>query len=451
VDNLYIKNMDNLLVSDNNKLREIGLKIVNHSLLFADPYSATKKMINLDGKILRVNNYKIDLSKKGNIYVFGGGKAAYKVAKALEEILQDKIVEGLIILKEGYKGSLKTVKIRRASHPIPNNAGFEAVKEIRQLISKLSEEDIVFWINTGGISALAPFPVKEISLDDKRYINQLLLSCGANIAEINTVRTHLSEIKGGKLALEILPAEIVNLIVSDNPGDPINVGPTGLDYTTFSDAISILKQYGLWKNFPERAKKYLLNPPPEMENPKTFGRFQEKVHSFILVNNRMACQGALVKAREEGFNSMLISTLIEGESKEVAKVHAAIGKEIIISGQPIRPPACIVSGGETVVTVKGNGIGGSNLEFALAAAIEIQDIDDILIISLGTDGTDGPTDAAGAIVDGNTVRKAKRIGIEPKDFLRRNDSYNFFRLINDLIITGHTGTNVMDIRIVLVK
>ena len=448
---MYIKNIEELLLADHNSLKETGLHIINSALIAVDPFKATKTLIHLDGDILKIGSLQFDLSKKKNIYVLGGGKAVYPIAKALEEILQEKIKEGLIIVKEGHQGILEKIKIRKAAHPIPDQAGFNAAKEIRIIAEKAQEEDMVFWINTGGISALAPLPVTFITLEEKKQINQLLLSSGANIKQINTVRSHLSDIKGGKLALSILPAEIINLIVSDNPGDPLDVGPTGLDHTTFSEAIDILKQYGLWDRFPESAKKYLLTATPDLETPKNYGKFQSFVHSFMLVRNKMACQGAIDKAKEFGFHALFLSSCIEGESREVAKVHAAIGKEVTSSGNPITCPACIVSGGETVVTVKGEGLGGSNLEFALAAAIEIEGMDNIVMVSLGTDGTDGPTPAAGAIVDGNTVRKAKNLGLNPIEFLRRNDSYNFFNNLNDLIITGHTDTNVMDIRLVLIK
>lgn len=448
---MYIKNIKEFLLADRNSLKEIGLRIINNALIAANPYIATKTLICLDGEILSIGSLQFDLSKKKNIYVLGGGKAVYPVAKALEEILQEKITEGLIIVKEGHQGILEKIKIRKAAHPIPDQAGFNAAREIKTIAEKAQEEDMVFWINTGGISALAPLPVTFITLDEKKYIHQLLLSSGANIKEINTVRSHLSDIKGGKLALSIFPAEIINLIVSDNPGDPLNVGPTGLDSTTFSEAISILKRYDLWDKFPESAKKYLLTATPDLETPKNFGKFQSFVHSFMLVRNKMACQGAIAKAKELGFRALFLSSCMEGESREVAKVHAAIGKEVISSGNPITRPACVVSGGETVVTVKGDGLGGSNLEFALAAAIEIEGIDNMVMVSLGTDGTDGPTHAAGAIVDGNTVRKAKKLGLDPVEFLKRNDSFHFFKKLNDLIITGHTDTNVMDIRLVLIK
>lgn len=448
---MYIKNIEKLLLADGNSLKETGLRIINSALIAVDPYRATKTLIHLDGEILSISSHQFDLSKKKNIYVLGGGKAVYPVAKALEEILQEKIKEGLIIVKKGHQGILEKIKIRKAAHPIPDQAGFNAAKEIKTIAEKAQEEDMVFWINTGGISALAPLPVTFITLEEKKCIHQLLLSSGANIKEINTVRSHLSDIKGGKLALSIFPAEIINLIVSDNPGDPLHVGPTGLDHTTFSEAIAILKRYDLWDRLPESAKKYLLAATPALENPKNYGKFQSFVHSFMLLRNKMACEGAIDKAKELGFHALFLSSCVEGESREVAKVHAAIGKEVISSGNPITRPACVVSGGETVVTVKGEGLGGSNLEFALAAAIEIEGMDNIVMVSLGTDGTDGLTPAAGAIVDGNTVRKAKKLGLSPIEFLKRNDSYHFFKNLDDLIITGHTDTNVMDIRLVLIK
>jgi len=448
---MYIKNTKELVSHGYKELREAGLSIINNALHAVDPYIATKNFIKLHREILTIGHLYFDLSKKENIYILGGGKAVFPVAKALEEILSERIKEGLIIVKKNHYGNLKKIKIKEAAHPIPDKAGFYTAKEIKKIAEKAQEKDLVFWINTGGISALAPLPVFPITLEEKRLVHKLLLSSGANIKEINTVRSHLSEIKGGKLALSIFPAEIINLIVSDNPGDPLNVGPTGLDYTTFSEAISVLRRYDLWDKFPESAKDYLQNATPELETPKDFGKFKSKVHSFILVKNSMACIGAIKVAKEIGFNTLFVSSYIEGESREVAKVHTAIGKEIISTGNPIISPACIVSGGETVVTVRGNGLGGSNLEFALAAAIEIDGIDNIIILSLGTDGTDGPTDAAGAIVDKNTINRARKIGLDPLEYLKQNNSYDFFKKLNDLIITGYTDTNVMDIRLLLVK
>lgn len=449
--NMYIKNKDEILLNDSDQLKEAGLSIINDALNAVNPYLAVKRLIGLKRNVLSIGSFHIDLSNKKNIYVLGGGKAVFPVAKALEEILGEKINEGLIVVKKGHQGILKKIKIREADHPVPNQDGFNAAKEIKKIAEKAKKKDLVFWINTGGISALAPSPVDSITLKEKKVIHELLLSSGANIKEINTVRSHLSDIKGGKLALSIFPAEIINLIVSDNPGDPMNVGPTGLDHTTFSEAVSIIKRYNLWDKFPESAKKYLLAATPELETPKDYGNFKSLVHSFLLVKNSMACLGAIERAEKLGFNSLFLSSYIEGESREVAKVHAAIGKEIISSGHPISRPACIVSGGETVVTVKGNGLGGSNLEFALAAAIEIKKMENIVILSIGSDGTDGPTEVAGAIVDGNTVKRAMKFGLNPIDYLERNDSYHFFKPLNDLILTGHTDTNVMDIRLLLVK
>jgi len=280
---MYIKNTKELISHGYKELREAGLSIINNALHAVDPYLATKNFIKLNGEILTVGSLHVDLSKKNNIYILGGGKAVFPVAKALEEILGGSIKEGFIVVKKGHHGNLKKVKIREAAHPIPDKAGFYAAKEIKKIAEKAQEKDLVFWINTGGISALAPLPVSAITLEEKRLIHELLLSSGANIKEINTVRSHLSDIKGGKLALSIFPAEIINLIVSDNPGDPLNVGPTGLDYTTFSEAISVLKRYDLWDKFPESAKEYLQNATPELETPKDFEEFKSRVHSFILV------------------------------------------------------------------------------------------------------------------------------------------------------------------------
>lgn len=238
---MYIKNKEEILLKDSNQLKKAGLSIINDALNAVNPYLAVKRLIGLKRNVLSIGSFHIDLSNKKNIYVLGGGKAVFPVAKALEEILGEKINEGLIIVKKGHQGILKKINIREASHPIPNQDGFNAAKEIKSIADKAEKKDLVFWINTGGISALAPLPVTSVTLNEKKVIHELLLSSGANIKEINAVRSHLSDIKGGKLALSIFPAEIINLIVSDNPGDPMNVGPTGLDNTTFSEAVSIKK------------------------------------------------------------------------------------------------------------------------------------------------------------------------------------------------------------------
>jgi len=450
---MYVKNREKLISHGYKRGREAALDIIEYALRAADPYIVAKNLVKLDGDTLTVGSLRFDLSQRGNIYVLGAGKATFPIAKALEEILGERITEGLIIVKRGQNGKLKKIKVREASHPLPDIDGFRAAKEIMEIAKKAQRKDIVFCAITGGSSALAPLPIPGVSLEEKRKINELLLTSGATIREVNAVRKHLSNIKGGKLALSILPAEIINLTVSDATGDPLDyiTGPTVPDTSTFPEAISVLKKYNLWDKFPKSAIEYLQNATPELETPKDFGKFSSLVHSFILVKSRMVCEAASKKAKELGFNALFLSSFVEGEAREVAKVHTAIAKEIISTGNPIRPPACVISGGETTVTVKGNGLGGRNLEFALASAMEIDGLDGVVILSAGTDGTDGPTDAAGGIVDGTTVKRARELSLDPLEYLKRNDSYHFFDKLNDLVITGPTNTNVMDIRLVLVS
>jgi len=450
---MYVKNRENLISHGCKEERKVVLDIVEHALRAADPYVATKKLVKLHGEALTVGPLRFDLSRRGNIYVLGAGKATFPIAKALEEILGERITEGLIIVKRGQNERLRRIEVREASHPLPDRAGFEAAKKMMGIARKAQEKDIVFCAITGGSSALAPLPIPGISLEEKRQINELLLKSGATIREINAVRKHLSKIKGGKLALSIFPAEIINLTVSDVTGDPLDyiTGPTVPDTSTFSEAISVLKRYNLWDKFPKSAIDYLQNATPDMETPKDFGRFNSIVHSFVLIKSRIVCEAAVEKARELGFNTLFLSSFIEGEAREVAKVHTAIIKEILSTGNPVSPPACVISGGETTVTVKGDGLGGRNLEFVLASAIEIDGLDGVVVLSLGTDGTDGPTDAAGSVADWITVKRAKKLNLDPLEYLGRNDSYHFFSQLNDLIITGPTNTNVMDIRLVLVR
>jgi len=298
-------------------------------LCAADPYVATRNLIGLQGEDLTVGPLHFDLSRRGNIYILGAGKATLPIAKALEETLGERITEGIIIIKKGQDGTLEKIKIRRASHPLPDNEGLDAAKEVQRIAAKAQENDIVLCAITGGSSALMPLPVSNITLEEKRRINELLLASGATIREINTIRKHLSDIKGGKLALSIFPAEILNLTVSDVTGDPLDyiTGPTVPDTSTFSEAISILKKYNLWGKLPESAICYLQNATPELETPKNFGKFESLVHSFILIRSGTICEAASVKARELGFKPLILTTTLEGESREVGIVFAGIAKE----------------------------------------------------------------------------------------------------------------------------
>ena len=300
-----------------------------------------------------------------------------------------------------------------------------------------------------------PLPRNGITLADKRKITEDLLKCGATINEINTVRKHISGVKGGWLAKKAYPATVLSLILSDVLGDPLDFiasGPTVPDSTTFSDAVKILKKYRLWEKAPESIRRVLTEGEKGLipETPKAGDEAFEKVFSVVIGNCRDACMVACESLKSEGLNILLLTSLLEGEARHVGTVLASVAREIAVSGNPVQKPAAIVVGGETTVTVAGKGKGGRNQEIALAAALKIKGLDGCDVASLSTDGVDGPTDAAGALADGKTVTRAEKAGLKAENFLAENDSYNFFSKLDDLIFTGPTGTNVNDISVVVV-
>jgi len=447
---MYIQNRNELVSHGYREGRKAVIDIIEHALQAVDPYRATRELVHLEGGILSVGYLNFDLSKGGDMYLLGMGKATFPIAKAMEEILGERITEGLIIVKEGQKGDLKRVKVREASHPLPDSRGLEAAKEMRAIAERARAGDIVFCAITGGSSALAPLPVSDVSLEEKRGIHELLLHSGATIREINAVRKHLSDIKGGKLALSIFPAEIINLTVSDVTEDPLDyiTGPTVLDTSTFEDAILVLKKYDLLWRVPGSALDYLQRATPEMENPKDFGNMP--VHTFVLVKSSTICKAASNRAQKLGFASMILTLTLEGESREAGIAFARIGAEIQRCSKPLTPPCVVVAGAETTVTIHGQcGEGGPNQEFALSAALQL-DNEGVVIAAIDSDGTDGPTDIAGGIVDASTAERAKEKDIDISGHSSHHNASPVLRELNDAVITGHTGTNVNDLKILLV-
>jgi len=378
------------------------------------------------------------------------------MAASLERILGSRITAGWVNVKYGHGQKLKRIRIQEAGHPLPDRKGLEGSQEMVRLLGQLTPQDLVIFLISGGGSALLPLPVPGVSLEEKQAATNLLLGCGATIQEINTVRKHLSVIKGGGLAKIVYPATLVTLILSDVIGDPLDAiasGPTVPDPTTFEDCARILSRYGLWEKVPLSVANHIregLEGRKEetvKENDPAFS----KVYNLVVGNNLLAMKAAQKAAKAMGYRTLLLSSLIEGETREVAKVHTAVAKEVLLSGNPISSPACILSGGETTVTLRGKGKGGRNQEFALASSIELAGWEGIVLLSAGTDGTDGPTDAAGAFADGKTLSRAKTLGLDPWSFLKENDSYSFFEQLGDLLMTGPTGTNVMDLRILLIR
>jgi len=393
------------------------------------------------------------------LLIIGFGKAAVAMGHAAEDSLYDLITDGLLITKHGHSNQnlpLKKIKVLEAGHPIPDEYGYAGTAEVVRLLQKADESTLVLCLISGGGSALLVSPCSEITLQEKQTVSELLLISGAEISELNTVRKHISAVKGGRLAEIGFPARIISLILSDVIGDRLDViasGPTAPDKTTFNDAHKVLKKYELLDRIPESVLRVIDDGIKGRipDTPKEGNPLFSAVENIIIGSNRIALNAAKQKAEDFGFETEIISSELQGESREVGEWLAEKAKDIKESiKQGGKASRCIISGGETTVTVKGKGLGGRNMELALAFAKEIEGIDGITFLSAGTDGTDGPTDAAGAIVDGKTVETARAAGLNPEVYLNNNDSYNFFKKIDGLLITGPTGTNVMDIQIIIV-
>jgi len=437
------------------KLREDALAIFQAGLKAVDPVNALKRHVKLHKDMLAVGNREYDLSSYKGIYVIGAGKASVAMAQPIEELLAERIKSGFINVKYGHALPLNIIQVNEAGHPIPDEAGLSGAKKIVKLLSQTGEKDLVLFLISGGGSALLPYPVEGLTLEDKQKMTKLLLEVGATIHETNVLRKHVSRVKGGRLAKLAYPSVLISLILSDVIGDKLDSiasGPTVPDESTFGDCLSILEKYSLREKISPAVLEFLAEGAQgrQEETPKADDPAFQQTQNIIIGSNILAVKAAQKKAEELKYNSLVLSTLIEGETRQVAKLHAAIAKEILNTGNPLQKPACIISGGETTVTIRGQGLGGRNQEFALAAAIEIDGKDEVVILSGGTDGTDGPTDAAGAIADNTTVSRAQALKLNAEAHLSENDSYHFFQPLDDLIITGPTYTNVMDLRLVMV-
>jgi hydroxypyruvate reductase len=377
------------------------------------------------------------------------------MAQAIEEILGERIEAGIINVKYGHTLPLDVITLNEVGHPVPDEAGLRGAKQIVKFLEKTSEKDLVLCLISGGGSALMPYPVEGITLDEKRQLTQILLDCGATIKEMNVLRKHVSRVKGGKLARLAYPATLVTLILSDVIGDDLESiasGPTVPDRSTYSDCLRILEKYSVEDKIPrsilDHFKKGIqgfIEETPKVGDPSFI-----KTQNVIVASNTLALQAAKRKSDELGYNGLILSSSIEGETKDVAHDHAAIAREILTTDLPVSKPACVISGGETTVTIRGKGKGGRNQEFVLAAAIAIEGLETVVVLSGGTDGTDGPTDATGAFADGTTVSRAMNQGLNAHEYLLNNDSYSFFNPLGDLLKTGPTFTNVMDLRLIMV-
>jgi len=403
----------------------------------------------------------LEADRHEGIYLAGIGKAAAPMAHAVESVLGDHLRAGLIIVKDGHGGPLEKTEVLEASHPQPDARGERAARKLtRFLKGNLTPDDLLVFLISGGGSALFPLPVSDLTLEDKQRVTAVLIRCGADIHEINTIRKHLSQVKGGRLLDFTNGARVLSLVLSDVIGDEfasIASGPTAGDPTTFADCLEIVDRYGIADELPQAAVDYLRRgdsggPNGPAETPKPGDSRFETVKNVLVANNFRALLRAADAARRAGLEPLILSSSIDGNTNDVAKAHVALAREVLSSGHPLSPPCCIISGGETTVQLRGDGKGGRNMEFVLQCAHEVRHWPDrpVLFCSLGSDGTDGPTDAAGAVASLDTLRKAREHGLDTADFLRRNDSYHFFEPLGDLIKTGPTRTNVMDLRFVLV-
>lgn len=436
-------------------MRDNAIEIFQAGLRAVAPGAAIKSFCQLDGEILQVDGQSYDLSLFKNIYVLGAGKAGASMAKAIEDILGERISKGIITVKYGHLEKLAKIKTHEGSHPVPDENGYLGAQAIFRLASAADKNTLVICLISGGGSALMPLPVDGVTLEDKQDATKVLLSCGATIHEINAVRKHLSVIKGGGLARAVYPATLITLILSDVVGDDLDSiasGPCVCDSKTFADCKAIFSKYSIDDEIPASVLQYidlgLAGKVPETV--KAGQGVFEATQNVIVAGNFKALLKAKEKADELGYNTLLLSSMIEGETRDVASNHIAIAREIQAHGYPVQKPACLLSGGETTVTIKGAGKGGRNQEFVLASALKMTGMDNIVILSAGTDGTDGPTDAAGAIADQNTLQRAALKELEPQKYLENNDSYHFFNTLDDLYKTGPTNTNVMDLRIILI-
>jgi glycerate-2-kinase len=444
-----IKNRNELLSHGNRDGRRVVLDVLESAICAMDGRKLVRKSVAMEGDSLRVGSLTFDFSKIGDVYVIGGGKGSLSIAEGLEEILGSRIKRGVVIEKVGQGRKLKWVDVVEAAHPVPNEDGVRATREILEIADSANANDLVFVCVTGGCSALMTLPVDGVTLNDVKELTEQLLMCGAPLLDINTVRKHISKVMGGRLAIRVHPAQTVGLIIVDEV-EGLPWGPTVPDTTTFQDAVHVLKKYSLLDAVPVSVRQHLEKGDPEQETPKIldFQREKVKVHNLVLANSESLCEAAQKRAEELGCNAMILSTALEGESREAGAMLACISKEVEEHMRPLHPPCVLIVGGETTVRILGqHGEGGRNQEFALAASLKIEGTRKIVIASVGTDGTDGPTDAAGAIADGYSAERAREMKIDEYENLAKHNSYQVFSQLEDAIFTGPTGTNVMDLRL----
>jgi hydroxypyruvate reductase len=422
-----------------------------------EPGRAVARFLSRDGDVLRAGDAETRLAKGASVRLVAAGKAAAAMAEAASNVLGERLERGVLVTKHGHLGGRQfppSVAVFEAGHPVPDDSGRAGVAAVEELLAGRREGDTVVVLLSGGASALLADPAEPLALADLQATTDLLLRSGAPIGEMNAVRKHLSRLKGGQLARLAAPATVIALILSDVVGDPLDViasGPTAPDPTSFADAWGVIERRGLVDALPAGVRQRLQGGVEGRipDTPKPGDALFARVTNVIVGSNRLAALAAADAARTLGYETLLLSTFVEGEAREIARVAAALGQGVLAHGDPVGPPACLVLGGETTVTVRGQGRGGRNQELALAAALALDGIEGISVMALATDGSDGPTDSSGAIVDGGTVAAIRAGGIDPASALRENDAYPALAAAGAHLLTGPTGTNVNDLLVVL--
>lgn len=421
-------------------------EILDAGIAAADPYDAVKRYLEVDGDRIGASGRSFEA---GRIFVLAAGKAAGPMARAAEELLGGRLASGILVTKDDHDAGPESLETFFASHPEPDERGVEAARKAEELAGSLEEGDLLLALISGGASALLADPAPPIEIEDLKRLTSDLLKSGADIEEINGIRKHVSVLKGGGLAKLVHPAPTIALLLSDVVGDEpssIASGPTTPDLTTLEEAREALRRYGIQP--PENVRERLDNAD---ETPKPGDEIFDSVVNVVCGGGRHASEAAAEKARDLGYEPLILSTLITGDAAASGELYSAVIREALESGNPAAPPCAIVSGGEATVTVRGDGTGGPNLEFALALAVELDGVEGWTAFAVDTDGNDGSTDAAGGMVDGSTARKIRDGGTGPAEALADNDAYPALKTADALILTGPTGTNVNDLRVALVE
>jgi glycerate-2-kinase len=458
---MFIKNRRELESVGNIAVRRVVLEILESILRALDSHRIIHDILQLEGDVLRIGNGRWDLRSKRRIFVLGAGKAANAMARAVEEVLGERITQGLVIVKQLEAiDNLKRIELVVGGHPIPNHDGLLASRRMLQLVDQATPEDLFIGLISGGSSALMNCPIPGISLEEEQEATEALLKSGARILEINAVRRHISATNGGRLAqrVEAAGAEMIVFFISDSlgakptldPAQPVkHFGtPCAPDRTTLQDARDVLAKYRLTAQLP-RISEFLRTATEQDETPKAFGN---RIHHYVLARPANACEAARQVAQQRGLGACVLSTVLEGESREAGTFLASIAKEVRLNGRPVAPPCLLIAGGETTTRVEGVcGEGGPSQELALGFALEIADQRGICLCALDTDGTDGPTTLAGGLVDGTTVARIKINGLDAYQRLGAHDSSTVLRSVDDAVFTGNTGTNVCDLNIVYIS